>query len=105
MRQGEDVPAVGTLTSVPQAVAVTGADTVAVTSSRGISSNVLKRLGWGLEGAGVDLVVAPGLMDVAGPRVHVRPVAGLPLLHVERPAFTRPIRAVKAAFDRLVALV
>jgi exopolysaccharide biosynthesis polyprenyl glycosylphosphotransferase len=105
MRHGEHVPTVGTLTSVPQAVAATGADTVAVTSSRGISSNVLKRLGWELEGAGVDLVVAPGLMDVAGPRVHVRPVAGLPLLHVEQPEFTGPIRAVKAAFDRLVALV
>ena len=105
MRQGEDVPTVGTLTTVPQAVSDTGADTVAVTSSRGISSNVLKRLGWELEGAGVDLVVAPGLMDVAGPRVHVRPVAGLPLLHVEQPEFTGPIRAVKAAFDRLVALV
>jgi exopolysaccharide biosynthesis polyprenyl glycosylphosphotransferase len=105
MRQGEHVPTVGTLTSVPQAVAATGADTVAVTSSRGISSNVLKRLGWELEGAGVDLVVAPGLMDVAGPRVHVRPVAGLPLLHVEQPEFTGPIRAVKAAFDRLGALV
>ena len=105
MRRGEDIPVVGSLTSVPQAVAATGADTVAITSSRGISSNVLKRLGWQLEGAGVDLVVAPGLMDVAGPRVHVRPVAGLPLLHVEQPEFTGPVRAAKAAIDRLVALV
>ena len=105
MRRGEDVPVVGSLTSVPQAVAATGADTVAITSSRGMSSNVLKRLGWELEGAGVDLVVAPGLMDVAGPRVHVRPVAGLPLLHVEQPEFTGPVRAAKAATDRLAALL
>jgi len=105
LRQGEHVPTVGTLSSVPAAVAATGADTVAVTSSSEVGSSMLKRLGWELEGAGVDLVVAPGLMDVAGPRVHVRPVAGLPLLHVEQPEFTGRVRAVKAAFDRCVAVV
>jgi len=93
------------LTTVPDAVALTGADTVAITSSRGMTSSVLKRLGWELEGAGVDLVVAPGLMDVAGPRIHVRPVAGLPLLHVEQPEFSGPVRLVKYAFDRFVAFV
>ena len=76
---------VGSLTSVPEAVARLGVDTVAVTASRGLTSGVLKRLGWDLEGAGVDLVVAPALTDVAGPRVHVRPVSGLQLLYVEQP--------------------
>ena len=60
-----------------------------MTASRGVTSGVLKRLGWELEGAGVDLVVAPALTDVAGPRVHVRPVSGLSLLYVEQPEFTR----------------
>ena len=73
---GASVPVVGSLTSVPEAVARLGVDTVAVTASRGLTSGVLKRLGWDLEGAGVDLVVAPALTDVAGPRVHVRPVSG-----------------------------
>jgi exopolysaccharide biosynthesis polyprenyl glycosylphosphotransferase len=66
---------------------------------------VLKRLGWDLEGAGVDLVVAPALTDVAGPRVHVRPVSGLQLLYVEQPEFTGPTRVVKEAFDRFTAAV
>ncbi len=101
----DNVRVVGSLTTVPDAVAATGADTVAITSSRGMTSSVLKRLGWELEGAGVDLVVAPGLMDVAGPRIHVRPVAGLPLLHVEQPEFSGPVRLVKYAFDRLVAFL
>jgi len=94
---------VGTLTSVAQAVAHTGADTVAVTASRGVTSGVLKRLGWELEGAGVDLVVAPALTDVAGPRIHVRPVSGLSLLYVEQPEFSGPQWAIKEVFDRLVA--
>ena len=97
------VPVVGSLTSVPEAVTRLGVDTVAVTASRGLTSGVLKRLGWDLEGAGVDLVVAPALTDVAGPRVHVRPVSGLQLLYVEQPEFTGPTRVVKEAFDRFTA--
>jgi exopolysaccharide biosynthesis polyprenyl glycosylphosphotransferase len=100
---GSSVPVVGTLTSVPEAVARLGVDTVAVTASRGLTSGVLKRLGWDLEGAGVDLVVAPALTDVAGPRVHVRPVSGLQLLYVEQPEFTGPTRVMKEAFDRTFA--
>ena len=97
------MPVVGSLTSVPEAVARLGVDTVAVTASRGLTSGVLKRLGWDLEGAGVDLVVAPALTDVAGPRVHVRPVSGLQLLYVEQPEFTGPTWAMKEAFDRVIA--
>jgi exopolysaccharide biosynthesis polyprenyl glycosylphosphotransferase len=100
---GSSVPVVGSLTSVPDAVARLGVDTVAVTASRGLTSGVLKRLGWDLEGAGVDLVVAPALTDIAGPRVHVRPVSGLQLLYVEQPEFTGPTWAMKEAFDRTVA--
>lgn len=102
---GAAVPVVGSLTGVPAAVARLGVDTVAVTASRGMTSGVLKRLGWELEGAGVDLVVAPALTDVAGPRVHVRPVSGLQLLYVEQPEFTGPTRIVKEAFDRVVSFV
>jgi exopolysaccharide biosynthesis polyprenyl glycosylphosphotransferase len=103
--EGSSVPVVGSLTSVPEAVAKLGIDTVAVTASRGLTSGVLKRLGWDLEGAGVDLVVAPALTDVAGPRVHVRPVSGLQLLYVEQPEFTGPTWAMKEAFDRALAAV
>ena len=54
----------------------TGADTVAVTASSELTAARLRRLGWQLEGTGVDLVLAPALTDVAGPRIHTRPVAG-----------------------------
>ena len=101
--EGSTVPVVGSLTSVPSAVARLGVDTVAVTASRGLTGGVLKRLGWDLEGAGVDLVVAPALTDIAGPRVHIRPVSGLPLLYVEQPEFTGPTWAMKEAFDRVLA--
>jgi len=38
----------------------------------------LRLLAWALEGSGLALVVAPTLTDVAGPRIHIHPVAGLP---------------------------
>ena len=33
----------------------------------------------------VDLIVSPGIVEVTGPRLSIRPAAGLSLLHVERP--------------------
>ncbi len=43
--------------------------------------------------------MAPSLTDVAGPRIHSRPVAGLPLLHVETPQYSGFRAAVKRVFD------
>jgi exopolysaccharide biosynthesis polyprenyl glycosylphosphotransferase len=42
-------------------------------------------------------------MEVAGPRMHMRPFIGLPLLHVEEPEFTGSKRLVKEVVDRLGA--
>jgi exopolysaccharide biosynthesis polyprenyl glycosylphosphotransferase len=64
----------------------------------------LRDLAWELEKTGTDLCVAPALLDVAGPRTTIRPVAGLPLLHVDHPEFTGLRRLIKAAFDRAMAL-
>ena len=47
------------------------------------------------------LVVAPALMDVTGPRIAIRPVCGLPLLHVDEPALSGGRRIAKACVDRL----
>ena len=82
-----------------------GADTVAVTAWSDVSQNDLRRLSWDLEGSGVTLLVAPRLTDISGPRIHIRPVAGLPLLNVEEPEFSGVRRVVKGGLDRSLALV
>jgi exopolysaccharide biosynthesis polyprenyl glycosylphosphotransferase len=64
---------------------------------------VLRRLAWDLEGRGVDLIVAPVLTDVAGPRIAIRPVAGLPLLHVDQPDITGIRYLVKEIAERALA--
>jgi exopolysaccharide biosynthesis polyprenyl glycosylphosphotransferase len=98
-----DVPLLGSLTQVLTAVAEVGADTVAVASGPGMSPAVLRRLSWELEGTGVNLVVAPALLDVAGPRISVRPVAGLPLLHVEEPELSGPRQLMKVSVEWVFA--
>ncbi len=97
------VPVVSSLSNFMTAVRRANADTVAVAHSPGITPDVLRRLSWELEGSGVDLMVAPALTDVAGPRIHVRPVSGLPLLQVDEPEFRGMRRIVKGTIDRLGA--
>ena len=76
-----------------------GVDAVAVTQTPTMNSEVIRRLSWRLEGPSIDLLVAPALGDVTGPRLNVRPAAGLPLLHLEEPRLTGPQALVKRGFD------
>src|SRR4029450_4619431 len=64
-----------------------------------------RELACALEGAGVELLVDPGLVEVAGPRMHIRPLLGFPLLHVEEPHFTGWRRLGKRASDLLLTSV
>ncbi|RKN46227.1 sugar transferase [Micromonospora endolithica] len=80
-----------------------GGDTIAVCGSASAEPGELRRLAWQLEGSGVDLVVAPQLTDIAGPRVHIRPIEGLPLLHVEEPTLSGPALLAKNLLDRVAA--
>jgi exopolysaccharide biosynthesis polyprenyl glycosylphosphotransferase len=75
------------------------ADTVAVAGSPALGQTVIQQLAWRLEGPRVDLLVAPNLGDVAGPRVTMRMAADLPLLHLDEPHLTGPKRAIKRTLD------
>jgi exopolysaccharide biosynthesis polyprenyl glycosylphosphotransferase len=97
------VEVVGTLSDIPQAVIDHEVDVVIVAGS-GLSSTSLRRLSWALDRTGADLVVAPGLVEVAGPRMHVRPAAGLSLLHVETPEDHQGRMLGKAILDRTLGL-
>lgn len=94
---------VGGMDDVLDLVERTGADTVAVTTASEAAATYLRHLSWQLEGTGIELLVAPGLVEVSGPRMHIRPFEGLPLLSVEQPRFEGWPRVVKGAVDRLAA--
>jgi exopolysaccharide biosynthesis polyprenyl glycosylphosphotransferase len=93
----------GTLKSVAAIVESFGADTLAIAGSQVLPRGDLRRLSWELEDTDIDLVVAPAMTDIAGPRIRIRPVEGLPLLHIERPQFSGPQLVVKSLIDRTTA--
>jgi exopolysaccharide biosynthesis polyprenyl glycosylphosphotransferase len=101
----DGVPVLGNLSQVAEVVRTMGCDAVAVTSDDATRYNYLRELAWSLEGAGVELLVDPGLVEVAGPRMHIRPLMGFPLLHVEEPHFTGWRRGVKRVSDLVLASV
>jgi len=99
------VPVVGNLASAAQSATDVGAQAVAVTGSDELTAAVVRQLGWDLEQSDTDLLVAGALTDIAGPRIHVTPVAGLPLMQVDPPRFTGPRYVVKSVADWCAALV
>ncbi len=96
-------PVVGSLDEVVAAIDRVRADTVAVSASEYFGSEQVRQLAWQLEGSGVGLFLAPALTDVAGPRIHIKPVAGLPLMHVQEPMFKGPKLVIKTALDLIGA--
>lgn len=102
---GTDIPIMGSVDAVDRALLVTGADTVVVTSTDDLPANKVKEISWGLEAGQQHLVLAPSITDIAGPRVHSRPVAGLPLIHVETPRFSTGERFMKRTMDLTLSVV
>jgi exopolysaccharide biosynthesis polyprenyl glycosylphosphotransferase len=98
-----DVPVFGGVDEAAYAVYELAADTVAVLACPELNGAKLRELAWTLEEWGTDVYVAPALLDVAGPRTTIRPIAGLPLLHVDHPELSGAKQVLKAIFDRTVA--
>lgn len=97
------VPVVGDLEDLAERVIQGGYRVVAVVPDARWTRRRLQQLAWQLETAPVDVVVAPVLMEVTGPRLHVSPVFGLPLLRVSAPRFNGGKWLVKNALDRVAA--
>ncbi|WP_234407252.1 sugar transferase [Microterricola viridarii] len=97
----EGVEVLGGYSDLLTAVDSTRADTVVLTGADEISPDDMRRIGWELESRSVELIVAPALTDIAGPRIHARPVAGLPLIHVSYPTLEGAKRVYKRSFDIL----
>jgi exopolysaccharide biosynthesis polyprenyl glycosylphosphotransferase len=105
LKNGAELPVLGPPASAGMACRAAGADVLAVASDAILNRAEMRRLAWELEGSDTRLLVAPRLTDVAGPRIRIHPLAGLPLLHVEQPRFSGFNRMVKGVLDRATAAV
>lgn len=93
------VPVLGTIPHLVEVIDDHAVDTLILAGSDELSPREMRRLGWQLADRDIQLVVAPALTDVAGPRVHARPLGGLPLVHVAYPTLEGSRRFGKRAFD------
>ncbi len=98
-----DVPVLGAISNAIGAAKRVGAEYILLSGNDAMSLSEARRLGWALEGTGIGLIVAPAMVDIAGPRVLMSPVEGLPLLHVDPAEFTGAKYLLKSVFDRASA--
>ena len=74
-------------------------DAIAMMQSDHVTDDVIRRLSWQIEGRNIDLLVAPTLGDISGPRLTFRPAAGLPLIHLDEPHLTGSKQITKRGLD------
>lgn len=98
-----DVPVLGTPADARHAVQ--GRDVRAILFAEGSfqQANGFSQTARDLEGEETDLIVVPALTDISASRTEVRPVAGLPMVHIEKPQAQRSRSWAKRAFDILGA--
>ncbi len=102
---GVDVPVMGTECELTDAVTREPVDTVVVTDTEHLGHDGMRELAWALEGYNVDLLVAPNVVDVAGPRVHLEAHGNMPLMYLSGPSYSRSRTIGRAVFDRSFALI
>ena len=102
---GRDIPIVGTDRKITDAVRDTGVSTVVLAATDDLPPMAVRRLIWELDSLGVDLMVAPGLIDVADHRLRTRLIGGMAILEVDTPQYHGANSAAKRIFDVLFTLV
>ena len=100
---GRRVPVLSSTDDVVRTVGRCGAEAVIVAGPVPGGNQYIRELGWGLEEHQAELVLASSLTNVAGPRIHWRPVEGLPLMHVDVPRYNGAKHACKRLLDIAVA--
>ena len=98
-----DVPVTVGADRIAEAARNEAADAVVVLPCHHLASAELRRLAWELERCETQMLVAPGLLDVAHRRATIAPVGALALLHVDHAELHGVRRVVKGAFDRAAA--
>ncbi|WIB67964.1 sugar transferase [Curtobacterium sp. MCBD17_035] len=99
---GTELQSYGGFDDLQHALDATHADTVVITSADDLPPERVRELSWALEPGQQHLVVAPSLTDIGGPRIHTRPVQGLPLIHVETPTYSGRKLYTKRVFDLVI---
>jgi exopolysaccharide biosynthesis polyprenyl glycosylphosphotransferase len=93
------IPVLGSVEEAAELIRACEAEVVFVAGGAFSHPSQMRDLVWDLESDNVQVIMAPGVTDVSSERVRVRPVAGLPLLHLDRPRSQDALRWAKRTFD------
>jgi exopolysaccharide biosynthesis polyprenyl glycosylphosphotransferase len=80
-------------------------DAVVLAPDAAVSREAVRAIAWRLSGTGTDLMVAPALSDLAGPRAVIRSAPRLPLVHLDEARLTGPQLALKRTGDVAAASI
>lgn len=64
-----------------------------------VSDEEFRRTAWQLENLDIDVIVVPAVTEISSDRMRMRPVAGLPLVHLDLPRSRDALRLSKRMFD------
>ena len=95
------VPVVGNTAEVTSLVGAVSADVILFAGGSVGTANQLRTALWDLERRNVQVVVAPSVTDISSERIRIRPVGGLPLIHIDPPTWSDASRWGKRTFDVL----
>ena len=98
------IPLLGSARSIAEIAIDAEADVVFLAGGAVDSASDMRRLAWDLEHEDVAVVIAPSVTDVSSERVSVRPVGGMPLIHLEKPRSAEAVRRAKRIFDIIGSL-
>lgn len=99
------VPTYRGMDALEAAVADSGADAVVVAGHLEGGHRTIRDLGWKLEESRTEIILVSSLTNVAGPRIRMRPVEGLPLMHVDLPHFDGGHHVIKRIMDIVLSSV
>jgi exopolysaccharide biosynthesis polyprenyl glycosylphosphotransferase len=101
---GNQIPILSSTDDIARTVRLADADSVIVAGPLPGGNRFIRELGWKLEECAAEMVLAATLTNVAGPRIHWRPVEGLPLMHVDVPQYSGAKHVLKRVVDVAMAL-
>ncbi len=105
LRVGDQkVPVLSSTDDIARTARLSVANAVIVAGPLPGGNKFIRELGWKLEESAAELVLAAALTNVAGPRIHWRPVEGLPLMLVDIPQYSGAKHALKRVMDTVMAV-
>lgn len=99
------VPILGNEDDVERVLEATNAAALIVTSAEHLGHERMRKLTWRLGAMDIDMIVAPGMADISGPRLKVRPLDNLPLFHIAPAKHDNASLLQKRVFDLILGSI